>query len=108
MGRARIRLKTTANPFSWFETLVDSRKVGGFWDDGLFRNMLMLIVGDVGLLHLGLYGSGARGIQTVSTLVWGLFFANRSLMRFISCSIFAVDCAGLILVFRHSLRPPAW
>jgi len=76
VGRARIRLKTTANPFSWFETLVDSRKLGGFWDDGLFRNMLMLIVGDVALLHLGLYGSWGPGDSDCFYLSLGVIFCK--------------------------------
>src|SRR2546422_3306389 len=42
-GPARIRLKTTANPPSRFETLADSHKFGGFLDAAPYRYLLKLV-----------------------------------------------------------------
>src|SRR5207245_9545313 len=42
-GPARIRLKTSANPLSRFQTLEDSPKFGGFWDAAPYRCMIKLV-----------------------------------------------------------------
>ena len=46
-GPARIRCSFPANPFSVFETLLDSPKFGGFLDTSLYRYMLELIFDDL-------------------------------------------------------------
>src|SRR5205823_3285198 len=43
-GPAPIRLKTTANPLSRFETLADWARIGAFLDAAPYRYMLKLVV----------------------------------------------------------------